>query len=587
MMPSKTMGEIVRLDQHTINRIAAGEVIERPASVVKELIENSIDAGASKIEVAVEDAGKDSIRVSDNGKGMTPEDANICLEKHTTSKLRDSNDLFSISTLGFRGEALSSIASISMLTLSTSNTDGLGTHIETDQGKIQSVTPKAMNKGTTVIVKDLFYNTPVRKKYLKESPTEFRKIISVITRYALAFPEKHFILKHNNNIILDAPPNDEHNNITEILGTEIASQLIQIKLEKDGIAIEGYISKPSLSRGDKSQLITFVNKRCVENDELKDIILQAYHTLLNTQRYPIAILNFTLPHNMIDVNVHPTKREIRFRNLELIAPHITEEIRMKIYGENLVPKITEKNISQRLFWQKRAQEKNSRHKPRDLTPSRQNRLVEIHPLKIDLEKDSNTSKKSQKNFHILGKIHKTFIVEETETGLRLIDQHAAHERVLYEQVIQRYKDAKVSPQVLLQPIPFDVTHEESSLIIEHIETLKELGFEIEQFGPKSYILRSIPNIIGKQLNKDFLFSILADLNTIHKNASLTDKKHAWWARMACRAAEKAGDNLEDLEMQTLLNQLHACDQPHTCPHGRPTMIDFSIHDLEKFFKRVR
>jgi len=588
------MGEIQELDIQTINKIAAGEVIERPASVVKELIENALDADASQISVEVTDGGKESIIVSDNGKGMEKDDVLLSIKKHTTSKLKESKDLFTIATLGFRGEALASIASISLLQITSSQQDGLGYTIQCDQGKIVKQEECAATKGTTITVKDLFYNVPVRKRYLKESGYEYRKILQILTRYSLAYPEKHFSLKHNNSFALQAPANDPKNNIVEILGTDIAEALVPVSCSKDTFSMQGFVSKPECSKPDKTFMITFVNGRYIENDELRNLIFQAYYTLLNTQRFPVTVLHFKFPYSMIDVNVHPTKNKIRFRNLELLSPIIIAEIKKAIYGEDLVPGITDKDIEKRQFWQSRSKPKQSSYAPRDAKPSKQETLVKIKDLQIktglkEKEKPSEKTLKSEDEqfFNILGILHKTFIVEETQQGLRLIDQHAAHERILFEQVIQKYKNAEIDPQQLLQPLTLELTHEEAALIEQYKEALKELGFTVEHFGQKTYILRSVPNIMGRQLDKDFLFFLLHDFEKIQKDLPLDQKKHEWYARIACRAAEKAGDTLENVEVQKLLKDLFDCEQPHTCPHGRPTMIDLSIHDLEKFFKRVR
>ena len=602
-----SMGKIHELDQDLINKIAAGEVIERPASVVKELVENSIDANAKNIIIEVKEGGKSFIRITDDGSGMSKEDLIESIKKHTTSKIKTKEDLFNILTLGFRGEALSSIASISMLEIiSKTITDIEGSKLEINNG-IVNVKPTGAPVGTTIKVQDLFYNTPARKKHLKDMQVEFRYIADVVEKYALLHPNIGIRLVHNGKDVILAPPtNDALGNIINIYGLDLGKQLIPINKQLFHLKMEGFIGKPALNRGDKSFIITYVNGRLVKNKILSDAIFDAFHNLLNTERFPVAILNFQIPNNKLDVNVHPTKIEIRIEREKDIYQEIMKTIEEVLQENALVPKIDLKQMQQTQLKKephmistdinsiiantKSIMEENARelmnddkfkYRPIDKEQTDQNILTfDKGELKIIPIKDVQTP------FKILGKVHKTFIVVETAEGMRIIDLHAAHERINYEVLMKKYKENQIKKQELIQPIKIDVSIEEAELLKENKRDLEVLGITLDEFGKNSFLIRTLPSILGKQQDSQIIFDLMEDCRKNYFNTVNAKMEH-WIHTMACRMSKKAGDQLEFLEQSYIVSELLRCKQPHTCPHGRPTMIDLSLRDFEKFFNRVR
>jgi DNA mismatch repair protein MutL len=571
------LGKIIQLDKELINKIAAGEVIERPASVVKELIENSIDAGAMNISVDIKEGGKSFISVTDDGEGMEKDDARIAIKKHTTSKIKTTEDLFRISTLGFRGEALSSIAAISNMELRTkTESSSTGIKLQIEAGNIVSENETGCAKGTSIIVNDLFYNTPGRKKHLKDMGVEFRHITEVVTRYALANPGIGFKLSHNDNIVLHCPATtDLMSTAVGIFGKEFGKQLIDVRNKTEAIEVNGFIGKPSLSRADKNTIYTFVNSRYVKNKILSDAVVDAYHTLLGTQRFPVAILNFKIPAEKIDVNVHPTKIEIRIENEAQAYSDIFDIVKSTLEMHALVPEAEPKTKQESFKSGEKKKEKEYKNKPLDKKPAKQAE-IQINDFEIEVPA-----------YNILGKIHKTFIVVETKQGMRLIDQHAAHERILYEQLLNEFGKQGVKKQQLLQPIKLELSPADMLLVKDNNEIVNHYGFEAEDFGKNTIILRSLPSVLGRQLNKEILVDLLDELKQSKVKSTIDTIKEKMLIRMACRAAEKAGDNIELAEMQALIASLEKCKNPYTCPHGRPTMIDYTITDLEKSFNRIR
>lgn len=572
------MGKIIQLDKELINKIAAGEVIERPASVVKELIENSIDAGAKNISIDIREGGKSFISVADDGEGMSVEDARLSILKHTTSKIKTADDLFKIYTLGFRGEALSSIAAISNMELRTkTDSSAIGIKLDIQAGNIVGEKETGCAKGTSIIVADLFFNTPGRKKHLKDMGVEFRNITEVVTRYALAHPEMGFKLTHNDNLIFHSPPTEDYlGTVVNIFGKEFGKQLIDIKGKTENIEISGFVGMPSLTRADKNSIYTFVNGRFVRNKILSDAIVDAYHTLLGTQRFPVAILKFKIDADKIDVNVHPTKIEIRIENEAKIYEDIFDAVKKTLESQTLVPKAEPKE-AQESFAEpvKKKKEKVYKNKPLDKKSAKQTE-IQIEEMQIEAP-----------SYNILGKIHKTFIVVETKQGMRLVDQHAAHERILYEQLLNEFGKQGVKKQQLLQPVKFELSPADLQLIKDNSEIISHYGFEIEDFGKNTILVRTLPSVLGRQLNKDILVDLLDELKQSKIKNTIDTIKEKMLIRMACRAAEKAGDSLELNEMNILLGDLEKCRQPYTCPHGRPTMVDYTITDLEKSFNRIR
>ncbi|MCK4670160.1 MAG: DNA mismatch repair endonuclease MutL [Nanoarchaeota archaeon] len=594
------MGKIQELPIDLINKIAAGEVIERPASVVKELIENSIDAGAQNIIIEVKEGGKSFIRIQDDGSGMSSEDAELAIKKHTTSKIKTSGDLFRISSLGFRGEALASIAAVSrmeMLTKTQLDTEGL--ELEIENGEIKNKKPAGVPIGTTIKIYGLFYNTPARKKYMKDIPVEFSHIADVVTKYALAYQGIGFRLVHNGKDILFAPKTpDRLGNVVNIYGRELAKEMIPINKETENFKVRGFIGKPTINRADKSMIITFINHRYIRNQKINAAIVDAYANLLNTGRYPIVILNFEIPKEKIDVNVHPTKIEVRIEKEDIVCFEIKDAIKSELESISLVPKADPAKLVQsqipsslpqtdirNILRNKEAllnQMEQFKNRPIDVEQSTQKQLtlsekegIVITPITVE-----NAA------YNVIGRIHKTYILVETMNGLRLIDQHAAHERIVYEEVLEKYSKNAVKVQELLQPVQLKLNIAEHVLVKNNKEKLKEFGFTLDEISGNTLVLRTAPSILGKQQSPELFMDLVAELKK-EKDKKISTITEDILARVACRRAVKAGDILEKVEMSTLVKQLMQCKQPHSCPHGRPTMIDFTIRDLEKSFNRIR
>lgn len=602
------MPKIQVLSEELINKIAAGEVIERPASVVKELIENSLDAHATRIDVEVKDSGKELIKVSDNGEGMDEEDAINSILRHATSKISSDEDLAAISTLGFRGEALASLAAVSKLNLITKQKDQMeGFSLTVEGGVIVDTNLTATEEGTVMEVKELFFNTPARKKFLKTDAVELRHIIDVVTRYALINPRVAFRLIHNNQELLhSAAVEDMRSNIALIYGTKTARELLELNYESSGIKISGFIGQPSQVRNDKSWQMIYVNGRWIKNEDITKAAYDGYHSLLFVNKHPILILNLTLDPHTIDVNVHPAKTEIKIEQKETVSNAVFTAVKETLQKNNLIPTI-DINFEQQTFGPPRKKELVKEVKY-SFEPSAQSILEvrevrettatyqenEFAPALSSLAKLSTLVHEVEKNvlieenekfpaLKLLGQIHKTFFAAETPGGMFLIDQHAAHERVLYEEFMEQFMKQKIVLQNLLQGEIIEFSPSERISFLEHEAEIKNLGFKLEPFGGNTFVIKSIPFIFGRLPPKDFLHELLTSLLT--GNNSVESKKEEIITRMACRAAVMAGDTLTIGQMEEILKDLAAKKFPYTCPHGRPTMIKTSFEELEKRFKR--
>jgi DNA mismatch repair protein MutL len=563
------MGIIHILDESLINKIAAGEVVERPSSVVKELIENSLDAFATEISVEVKEGGISLIRVSDNGLGMDEEDAKLSLERHATSKISTVQDLFSIHTLGFRGEALSSIVAVAYVTISTrTKDDSEGTFIQAESGKIMQVKKTGCPVGTTVEISDLFFNTPVRKKYLKPISVEFSHILDIITRYALVHPDVFFKLSHNSKIILSSPKTkDLLGNITSIYGKDTAKNLIPVSYSTDYASISGYISKPSFTRNDRTQQSIYVNKRYIKNQIISDALHDAYHSLLFLDRQPIAVLIFEITPDKIDVNVHPSKDVIRVKQEQELHDFVFNAVKQALSTNNLIPDVSiESTQAQATKKYKFESDKQC------VLIARDKDLKKIEPV---------VAQESIGPVLIIGQINKMYILAEDKKGLLIIDQHAAQERILYEQFMDMYEKKGVITQKLLKPKMVEVSPVEFTIIKDNLTLLNELGFETEEYGKNSFIVRTIPFIFERNYAM-LIIDVFHELGS----KSMDSLKEERIIRFACRAAIKAGDELTKDEMRELIETLDKTKQPYSCPHGRPTMISISLSELERKFKRV-
>ena len=613
------MGIIRQLDQELINKIAAGEVIDRPSSCIKELIENSLDSGASQIIVEVEDGGKSYIKVSDNGCGMSHDDIKICTRKHATSKIKNVNDLFRIASLGFRGEALSSMAAVARTEISSKSKNELtGMKVVFEGERIIEEKEIGCPEGTVVELYDLFGSIPVRKNYLKDSQTEFRHITDIIQRYALANQNVNFKLIHNKMIIFSAPASEDPlGKIVSIFGKSFARELISINTDDSEVKISGFIGKPNINRSDRNSMIVFVNGRAVKNKILYDAIFNSYDTLLNTQRFPVCVINFTIPIENIDVNVHPNKIIIKIENEDHVASIISKRIRENLLSHNLVPNadigIIEKQKTFEAFNKEFAEpniidrslpqtdinkiihrlnltpKDENKYRPIDNVQTNQNELVIEHRERVEIpEHLLRESPKIDLSIRILGVIHKTYILVENYNGLRIIDQHAAEERILYEKFKRRFKDKEIVKQSLLQPLHEELSPVEMQAAKEFKDKLEDLGFLFDDFGGNTLLIRTLPSILGKQQSLDLFKKTLESFQRegISENpvAQISD---LFIKTMGCKSAIKAGDVINERQVKRLLEELEICEQPYTCPHGRPSIIEITVKDFQKLFNRER
>ncbi|ADL12679.1 DNA mismatch repair endonuclease MutL [Acetohalobium arabaticum] len=657
--------QIKKLPQEVVSKIAAGEVIERPASVVKELVENSIDADSDKIEIKVNNGGKDLIQVIDTGYGMTREDAELALERHATSKITEANDLFSIRSLGFRGEALPSIAAISRLTMKTRTEDKLGgTLVKINGGEIKKIEDAGCPIGTNIIVKDLFYNTPVRYKYLKTSATEIRRISDIVNRLALAYPEITFKLSHNQKKVLETPGNGNlMDTILSVYGKEVAKSMIAVDYEDKYMQVSGYVSKPNISRASKKHQSFFINRRYIKSRALSEAISKAYHTLLAKGRHPIAILTIKLNPVLVDVNVHPTKMEVNFSREKEVASVLQNGVKEALSNADLIPEVklnskdstavskkdsqdskqqqeleltkkrkfsSEKNKKKSQKKEKSTQKTTNDNQDKSIqtdqinetkeSSDRINRKESAEELKNGIEKQSKqadyfqkreqSNEKEKKNkesvaikesqsdynkddatkslssFLPLGQIHNTYIIAQGEDGFYIVDQHAAHERILYNELMEKFKQAEIKSQSLLMPVRLELTNPEIEILEENSEHLKNLGFEFEAFGGQTYLVRAVPNLLHKLDIKELCLDIIDNLLDKGKIQEPTEIIEDLLVIMSCRGAIKSGKSLVPGEMESLLQQLEESGNQHTCPHGRPTIIHFSKKELDKKFKRI-
>jgi len=570
------MPKIKLLDDSLINKIAAGEVIESPASVVKELMENSIDAKAKKIFIEIREGGKSFIRVTDDGCGMDKKDTILSIERHATSKIKEDEDLFNIKTLGFRGEALASIAGICAMQLKTNTGDPEGIELDIFGGKIISQKPRVMPRGTTIIVEELFKNVPVRKKHMKTIETETRKIVELLTSQAIINREIFFELVHNNKKVLSFPPAEKLiDRIAEIFGTTTAKNMLHIDFCEGDMKIKGLISKPGFQKNNKSMQYIYVNKRHIKSAIISEAIIDGYHTFLNIGKQPIYFLNLSInPHN-IDVNVHPRKTRIRIEREQNVQGFIKTAIRdvlINIKDEPVRIHTTESDSDFSAFGITKTKQKT-------LPNASAGTNVQTKDIKTKIESQTN-----KKHFRVLGQVLKTYIIIETSEGMYIIDQHAAMERVNYEKYLEEYKTKGVSTQKLLEPIIIEVSPTESLLVKHNLESLKNFGFELEEFGKNTFTLRTIPVIFERVQGRDVFLSVLDELK-VGASKKLELVKEERIIRKACRISIKAGDILEEAELNNVITDLFNAKQPHTCPHGRPTMIKFTLDDFEKMFRR--
>ncbi len=547
-------------------KIAAGEVVERPVSVVKELVENSIDAGAKRIVVEVKEGGLKEIKVTDNGCGMSREDAILAFKRHATSKISDEEDLFRIATLGFRGEALPSIAAVSRVELITKTKEDLtGTRIIIEGGEVKKIEDVGAKNGTTIIVRDLFYNTPARRKFLKGPQREFYYISDLIEKYALAYEDIHFTLVKDGKKVLDAAPGTLRERVGMIWGRDIAVNSIEIHRAD----IVGVVSKPHIVRKDKSKIITIVNGRVVKNKVMEDALINGYGTLLFRDSYPYAVIKLTIPPSDVDVNVHPAKLIVKFRNENEIYKKISESVWNALTSISEIP---DKKIDATSELKKFTNEKF------EVKRSLKDGYFEVETPKQPKKIEDYIPQMRTYPAELLGQVLDTYIVLKTKDALMLVDQHAAHERIRYERFLHSLKNGSI--QSILEPIVIYLSPGDYENALAMIDELKEFGFIIEDFGAGGIIVRAIPPMLTKNDAEEALREVIA----MGKKA-LIERRDEIIKLIACKGAIKANQKLSVFEMENLINELFRCENPYTCPHGRPTMIKITKEKLEKLFKR--
>lgn len=585
------MSKIQVMNEDLANKIAAGEVVERCLNVVKELVENSIDANSSKIRVSLKDSGILEITVADDGVGMDEEDATLAFSRHATSKLKSLNDLFHIASLGFRGEALPSIASVSKVELRTSTND-VGTYLYLEGGQLIKKERYPLEKGTTITVKNLFYNTPVRLKYLKSLSTELSLIIDYMNKMALSYPNIKFILENNDKELLNTTGDG---NLLKVIyavyGIDVAKKMIEINGENDDYIISGYISYPEVAKASRNVMTTLVNGRVIKNQALNRAILDTYHTYIPKDKYPVIVINITVDPILVDINIHPQKMDIKFSKLDELLSLVTSLIEKKLKEILLIPHATVRNI-ETIY---EVEDSLPLEKPKSIFDDDNDIKIEkeVEEVTFDFQTDSEQPIKDEtpheeyriKKMHPLGIIHKTFIVAENEEGMYLIDQHAIAERINYEKFMKELSKENKDTTDLLVPIKLEYPKDEFLKIKEYLDVLKSIGVYLEEFGDHTFLVRRHPTFIYKGREKDSIekiISILLEKGTFSKEKFI--EKTA--TTLACRLSIKANDYISLEEADYLLETIRTCENPFTCPHGRPTIITYSNYELEKMFKRV-
>ncbi len=594
------MATIKVMDEILANKIAAGEVVERCLNVVKELVENSIDAESTEIKINLIDSGTKKIVVSDNGIGMNKEDAMLAFSRHATSKLKNLDDLFNIETLGFRGEALPSIASVSHIFLQTSK-DGIGTSISLDGGVIESVENSDLSVGTTIEVRDLFYNTPVRLKYLKNLYTELALIIEYVNKMALSYPSIRFVLTNNEKELLNTSGDG---NLLKVIyavyGIDVAKKMIEISGENDDYIISGYIGYPEIAKTSRNVITTLVNGRVIKNIDLNRCLIDCYHTYIPKDKFPMIVLNIDVDPILIDINIHPQKMDIKFSKLDSLKELITKVISSKLKEILLVPHANIRDLNT-IYEVEDSFNNNIVNYELEDKPDDKEPIIKKEELSFDFDNDNKITgtkteevvddEKEEKNEYRIkemipvGIVHKTYIIAENASGMYIIDQHAAAERINYEKVLNALLKDDYKVIDLLVPIRLEYPKDEFIRIKEHMDILKSIGIILEEFGDNTFIVRSHPTWFFEGYEREAIEKIIAI--TLEKGEFDKEKFiYRTAATMACKMSIKANDYLDLDTAKILLDNLRRTDNPFTCPHGRPTIITYSNYDLERLFKRA-
>jgi DNA mismatch repair protein MutL len=643
------MGKIIQLDDILSNKIAAGEVVERPASVVKELVENAIDAKSTVVEIDIEDAGLSKIRIIDNGTGIEEDDVLLAFHRHATSKIKDENDLFRIRTLGFRGEALPSIASVSHLELVTSTGDGAGNRVVIEGGKVMANEKASARKGSDITVSDLFFNTPARLKYMKTLHTELGNITDVVNRLALAHPDVSIRLRHHDRMLLQTNGNgDVRQVLAAIYGFNIAKKMIPISAASLDFKISGFISLPEITRASRNYISTMINGRFIKNYSLVKAIQEGYHTLLPIGRYPIVLIAVEMDPILVDVNVHPSKLEVRLSKEQELNQLVAETIKSAFKSRDLIPSgysavkkdrvkpeqtvLELDHVPVKEAWplepEKKPETAPSLLEETDNkgfsiaeAPSSAGKIADIPFFQMDQKNDGNSLVAFEKSeFHAgdgfiseikeevneesfdesetaeavtfrvptmypIGQMHGTYIFAQNEKGLYIIDQHAAQERIKYEYFREKVGRVEKELQELLVPITLEFSTDEYLKIQENLPALGEVGVYLEAFGHNSFIARSHPSWFPKGEEEQVIEEMIEQV-LMMKKVDIKRLREEAAIMMSCKGSIKANRHLRNDEIQSLLYQLRQSSDPFTCPHGRPIIVHYSTYDMEKMFKRV-
>jgi DNA mismatch repair protein MutL len=597
------------LPDHVVNKIAAGEVVDRPASAVKELIENSIDAGASEIFIDIEQAGRRLIRITDNGSGMSKKDAQTAFQRHATSKITTDADLEAIRTMGFRGEALSSIAAVSkvrMVTAMKGTAAGILIDIEGDAIKV--ITDAAAPQGTSIEISHLFYNTPARLKFLKSAATEFSHIVAAVSRQAMAHPSIRFRLTHNKKPVIDLPSSMSVKERTfQLYGSEIAENLIDFDGNRDGVRIHGLIGRPSYTRAERTYQDFYVNHRAVKNPSLTHALYSAYHDLLMRDRHPVGFIFIEIDPALVDVNVHPAKAEVRFRNQSQIHDLVRDVIREGLRTQGIRADDTDATtygshaegvreaLADYLKNQTINEEGSESERPAPFFGRRKDDVGNA-PLSYDhdysvqiegyAEPHAQTSGSPEHYLYPLAQVHDSFIIAQSKEGMAIIDQHAAHERVLFEKLQDQFDNRNIHVQTLLLPDQVELGPAQSSLLLEHLPEFNRFGLVVEEFGGGTFMIKAVPSLLVGADYRKVVLDVLDEVDMLGKSRKMDELRDKILSVMACHPAIKVHRHLDQKEMQTLISDLFRCRMPHSCPHGRPTIIRIPLNDIMKMFKRM-
>lgn len=618
------MGKIKRMSEQLANMIAAGEVIERPASVVKELLENAIDAGSTMIEVHLQDSGIRQIKVIDNGEGMSEEDAHLAFERHATSKVKTQYDIFRIQTLGFRGEALPSIASVADVHVKTSDGELSGLHLNIKGGEVIASKPGVMRKGTEMEVNHLFFNTPARLKHIKSLNTELSHITDYMNKIALSHPDIAFKLLNNQRLLFQTNgQNNLQSVIASVYGFDIAKKMIPVHAKNETYEIKGFVSDPIINRASRNYMTIIVNGRAIRHYNIIRSILDAYHTLLPKDKYPIVVLHLTFDPMLVDVNVHPAKLEVRFSQEEALRSFIYTELKKVLHQVEYIPNPVVKSVV-------------IEPEPKTVQPKIEEVVQEVHPdltdhsvysqpqtyfpspkqisqaekvnqqdviredkalnLKDNLSEamdskgtfkvavPTKTAKRKLELYYI-GQLHGTYLLAQNEEGLFIIDQHAAMERVQYEKNYQLLQDVNGDCMELIIPIVLKYSANELLLLKEHLPSLVKFGFEIEEFGGQSLVIRTIP-VWAQKLDVKLIAETILHQIILDHQIDIGKLRESVAIMMSCKGSIKANQYINEHEIKELLQSLCYCEQPYTCPHGRPIIVKMTKYEIEKMFKRV-